>query len=98
MERKEVLKKNVHTMFLVRDLYEITTYEGMKETYSQNIKRIWVELAMTMANQKSTGLSDTELEIMEVFKNTKYTDLEAILLNTVNLKKMKFDIINILCS
>ena len=96
MERREVLKKNVHTMFLVRDLYDITTYEGMKETYSQNIKRIWIELAMTMANQKSAGLSDTELEIMGTFKDVKYTDTESILEHTLKFKKMKFDIINIL--
>ena len=96
MERREVLKKNVHTMFLVRDLYDITTFEGMKETYSQNIKRIWIELAMTMANQKSAGLSDTELEIMGTFKDVKYTDTESILENTLKFKKVKFDIINIL--
>lgn len=96
MEKKEVLRKSVQGMFLAKELYDVTEFEGMADTYSKNVSRVWVEIAIAMSNTKSTGLDDTELKIVEIFKNTKYTDTKAILENVSNLKKSKFNIMNIL--
>ncbi|MGL4760938.1 MAG: hypothetical protein ACRC6T_01660 [Sarcina sp.] len=97
MERKAVLRKHINGMFLSRDLYEITTFEGMADTYEKNMSRVWVEVAIALSNTKSAGLEGTDLEIFEIFKNTKYTDIEAIVSNVSKLKKMKYNIINLLC-
>lgn len=96
MERKNVLKKNIQGMFLARELYEVTEFEGMADTYSKNVSRVWVEVAIAMSNTKSTGLNDTELEIVELFKETKYTDIDSIMENVLKLKKSKYNIMNIL--
>ncbi|MGL5634994.1 MAG: hypothetical protein ACRDDL_08040 [Sarcina sp.] len=96
MEKKEIFKKKVNSMFLIRELYEITTFEGMDDTYSKNIGRLWMEIAIELSNVKGNNFSDVDIEILNVFKNTKYTDIETILAQIPTMKKKKLDIIKLL--
>ncbi|WP_297522764.1 hypothetical protein [uncultured Clostridium sp.] len=96
MERKIVLKKHINGMFLSRELYDITTFDGMADTYEKNMTRVWVEVAIALSNVKNTGLEGTDLEILDVFKNTKYTDMKLIISNLGKFKKMKYNIMNLL--
>lgn len=96
MEKKEIFKKKVNSMFLIRELYEITTFEGMDDTYSKNIARLWMEIAIELSNVKGSNFSEIDIDILNVFKNTKYTDMEAILAHIPTMKKKKLDIIRLL--
>ncbi|MGL4453702.1 MAG: hypothetical protein ACRCTZ_21295 [Sarcina sp.] len=96
MERKVVLKKHINGMFLSRELYDITNFEGMADTYEKNMTRVWVEVAIALSNTKSAGLEGTDLELVEAFKNTKYTDVQKIVDNVAKFKKMKYNLIKLL--
>ena len=96
MERKVILKKHINGMFLSRELYDVTTFEGMADTYEKNMTRVWVEVAIALSNIKSAGLEGTDLELLEAFKNTKYTDVETIVDNVAKFKKMKYNLIKLL--
>lgn len=96
MERKDILNKKVQGMFLAKELYDITDFEEMKDTYAKNISKIWIEIAVVISNIKKSGLDDTELEIMETFKSTKYSDINQMISNVAKLKKFKYNIINLI--
>lgn len=96
MERKVVLRKHVNGMFLARELYDVTNFEGMADTYEKNITRVWVEVAIALSNTKSAGLEGTDLELLEAFKNTKYTDVQTIVNNVAKFKKMKYNLMKLL--
>lgn len=96
MDKTEDFRKKIKNMFLARELYDVTTFEGMNEVYSGTVCKLWREIAEFVIKMPSKDMKETELEIAKLFRNTKYSETEIILSNVVKIKELRFDLVKFL--
>lgn len=96
MDKKDDFRKKVKNMFLARELYDVTTFEGMNEVYSGTVCKLWKEIADLVVKMPVREVKDAELEVTKMFRNIKPTETEAILASVVRIKELRFDLVKFL--